>query len=76
MRPLPETLGTSRLRLRCAVTADASSIFQSYAQDPTVCRFLIWRPHTSESITQDFIATCVEEWKTGNRLPYVITELR
>ena len=75
MHPLPKALNTSRLRLRCPVAADASAIFRSYTQDPNVCRFMIWLPHVSESVTQNFIASCVEEWKTGNRLPYVVTEL-
>ena len=76
MLPLPKALDTSRLRLRCPVAADASAIFQSYTQDPEVCRFMIWRPHASESVTEEFIASCVEEWKTGSRLPYVIAELQ
>ena len=75
MHPLPEALNTPRLRLRCPVAADASAIFQSYTQDPRVCRFMIWQPHVSESVTEEFIASCVKEWKTGSRLPYVITEL-
>ncbi len=36
---------------------------------------MVWRPHALESVTQEFIASCVEDWKTGSRLPYVITEL-
>lgn len=35
---------------------------------------MIWRPHASESITREFIGSCIEVWKTGDRLPYVITE--
>ena len=75
MLPLPQTLNTSRLHLRGPAASDASAIFQSYTQDPEVCRFMIWRPHASESVTQEFIASCVEEWQSGNRLAYVITEL-
>ena len=75
MLPLPETLNTPRLRLRCPVTADASAIFQSYTQVLEVFRYMIWKPHASESVTQDFIASCIDGWKTGSRLPYVITEL-
>ena len=74
MHPLPEVISTARLRLRSPVIADASTIFRSYTQDPEVCRFMIWMPHTSESVTRDFIASCVEIWKTGICLPYVITE--
>lgn len=75
MHPLPATLDTPRLHLRGPVLADANAIFQSYAQDPQVCRFMIWRPHASESVTRQFIASCIEEWKTGSRRPYVINEL-
>jgi [ribosomal protein S5]-alanine N-acetyltransferase len=75
MRHLPETLNTSRLHLRCPIAADASAIFRSYAQDLKVCRFMIWQPHASESVTQEFIASCGDAWMVGNRLPYVITEI-
>ena len=56
------------------MAVDASAIFRSYAQDEQVCRFMIWKPHASESITQEFTASCVEAWEAGSRLPYVITE--
>jgi ribosomal-protein-alanine N-acetyltransferase len=73
-RHLPDEFCTQRLRLRCPVIADASVIFQSYAQDLEVCRFMVWKPHDLEAVTREFIATCVEAWKIGERLPYVITE--
>lgn len=53
---------------------DATAIFRSYAQDPLVCRFMIWTPHTSEAVTEAFLAACIDAWKAGERLPYVITE--
>jgi [ribosomal protein S5]-alanine N-acetyltransferase len=71
---LPEQLTTPRLRLRRPTVADASAIFQSYAQDPEVCRFMVWKPHESEAETAAFMTACVEAWKTGRQLPYVITE--
>lgn len=71
---LADEINTQRLHLRCPVIADASVIFQSYAQDPEVCRFMVWKPHDSEAVTHEFIASCIDAWKTGVRLPYVITE--
>ena len=53
---------------------DAESIFRAYAQDPLVCRFLVWRPHESVAVTQQFIASCIEDWEAGKRYPYVIAE--
>ena len=74
MHRLPETIETSRLRLRGPVIADASDIFAAYTQDPKVCKYMIWRPHASESITREFIEACISDWQAGVRLPYVITE--
>ena len=35
---------------------------------------MIWKPHASESVTREFIASCIEAWQAGTRRPYVITE--
>lgn len=35
---------------------------------------MIWRPHASEVVTQEFIASCIEAWKSGTRFAYVITK--
>lgn len=75
MNPLPETLSTARLHLRCPVMDDAGAIFRSYAQDPQVCRFMIWVPHVSLAATEDFIASCVAAWAAGSRKAFVITEI-
>ena len=72
--PLPELIETPRLRLRRPVIADASAIFQAYAQDREVCRFMVWTPHASEAVTREFIESCFAVWESGERLPYVITE--
>lgn len=73
-RPLPDTLQTARLHLRVPVPADAGALFRAYTQDPAVCRFMIWTPHASEDDTRKFLASCVDAWAGGQRLPYVITE--
>ena len=58
--PLPERIDAQRLRLRSPVIDDAKVIFESYAQDPLVCRYMIWAPHESEGVTRAFIASCIE----------------
>jgi ribosomal-protein-alanine N-acetyltransferase len=73
-RLLPEQINTKRLRLRQPQVADSRSIFHAYTQDVEVCRFMIWRPHVSETVTREFIESCLAAWKAGDRLPYVITE--
>jgi [ribosomal protein S5]-alanine N-acetyltransferase len=47
---LPDTFHRARLKLRLIEPKDAGPIFDSYAQDATVTRFVIWRPHQSRSV--------------------------
>jgi RimJ/RimL family protein N-acetyltransferase len=71
---LPQEFKTARLRMRAPALSDASTLFDSYTQDVEVCRFMIWTPHASEAITREFLSWCEQVWKTGETLPYVITE--
>lgn len=68
----PETLETRRLLLRRAAPADAEQIFQAYAQDPEVTRFLVWRPHRSVDTVRQFLEACDARWQMGQAYPYVI----
>ena len=70
---LPPTIDTPRLRLREPRGSDAAGIFSAYAQDPAVCRFMIWKPHASEAASDEFIAWCIAAWQGGACRPYVIT---
>lgn len=56
----PDLFETSRLTLRPIEAGDADAVFEGYAKDPMVSRFLIWRPHVSVAETQAFIAYCLE----------------
>jgi [ribosomal protein S5]-alanine N-acetyltransferase len=75
MHLLPDNLSTSRLHLRRPVNDDAGAIFRAYAQDLRVCRFMVWVPHASESVTREFVDSCVAAWETGSSRAFVITEL-
>ena len=52
---------------------DAEAIFNSYAQDSVVTRYLIWRPHKNIQETKRFLADCAVAWEGYVRFPYVIT---
>lgn len=54
----PERLDTARLLLRPIAPIDAAAIFDGYAQDPEVTRFLTWRPHATIAETETHIARC------------------
>lgn len=70
--PLPEQIETKRLLLRRPRADDARAIFESYAQDPLVCKYMIWSAHRDLAETQDFIALCMQAWESGSRRPYVL----
>jgi [ribosomal protein S5]-alanine N-acetyltransferase len=69
-----EEIQTQRLCLRRPEPTDAVAIFQGYTQDPEVCRFMIWTPHASESVTHTFIDSCMKAWEQGDRFAYMVTE--
>jgi ribosomal-protein-alanine N-acetyltransferase len=56
---LPDTFRTARLVLRPIVPEDAGPIFDGYASDPEVSRFLTWRPHHGRGDTDAYIAGCM-----------------
>jgi [ribosomal protein S5]-alanine N-acetyltransferase len=72
MKP-PGHIETERLVLRIPSVADAEAIFNSYAQDSQVTRYLIWRPHKNIQETKCFLADCAVAWEGNVRFPYVIT---
>jgi len=68
----PERIETLRLFLRRAVLEDASAIFERYARDPEVTRYLTWRPNESVEQTQDFLRRCADFWERNVALPWAI----
>lgn len=69
---LPERLQTPRLILREPRKADAMHIFDAYAQDTEVARYMAWRPHQFVRETDDFISYCIQGWASGRSRPYVL----
>src|ERR1700738_5039668 len=55
----PDTFQTARLTLRSIAMEDAGPIFEGWAQDTDVTRFLIWQPHQDRSETEVYIGRCV-----------------
>jgi RimJ/RimL family protein N-acetyltransferase len=72
LRP-PETIETERLLLRPPRHSDARAIFEGYAQDTEVVRYLVWRPHEDLRETEQFLARCATGWQTGEEFPWAIT---
>jgi RimJ/RimL family protein N-acetyltransferase len=68
----PEQLVTERLVLRRPVAADAPAIFERYACDAEVTRYLAWPRHTSLDDTRVFLGFSDAEWRRWGCGPYVI----
>jgi len=64
---LPDGFRTARLIARPIRPADSGAIFQTYAQDKEVTRFMTWRPHRSRADTDRYIAHCLDEPPTSMR---------
>ena len=70
---MPEQIETERLILRTPSPDDAIAIFEGWAQDPDVTRYLTWRPHQRIQQTREFVQGCLEAWEHGTRFPYMVT---
>ncbi len=55
---LPRRFETKRLLLRESAPADATAIYDAYATDAAVTRFLTWPPHRSIADTHAYLALC------------------
>ena len=66
------TLETNRLTLRRFTPADAQDMFDNWASDPTVTRFLTWPAHPSVEVTGRVIADWVKAYENGEYFNWAI----
>lgn len=71
-QPFTKNLSTERLFLRQPRLSDSTEIFTSYSQDPDVTKYMIWKPHKSETETQDFLKFVLQAWELETEFHYVI----
>jgi ribosomal-protein-alanine N-acetyltransferase len=72
MKP-PERVETEHPVLRKPHTNDALAIFEGWAQDHEVTRYLTWHLHQRVEQTQEFSGSCLFAWEREIRFPYAIT---
>jgi RimJ/RimL family protein N-acetyltransferase len=65
-------LTTDRLHLRPPRPDDAQAIYDGYARDPDVARYVIWRPHASIEETHDFLRTFIAAGARDGDYPWII----
>jgi RimJ/RimL family protein N-acetyltransferase len=63
---------TSRLYLRPPTLEDAEAVFQQYAQDTEVTKYMTWRPHANIQTTREFIERCLAVWENETTFPWMI----
>jgi RimJ/RimL family protein N-acetyltransferase len=68
----PVQIETARLSLRQPGIDDALAIFERYASDPEVTRFLGWPRHRTVEDTQAFLQFSAAEWERWPAGPYLI----
>jgi RimJ/RimL family protein N-acetyltransferase len=66
------TIATERLILRPPRREDAEAIYQAYATDPEVARYVIWKPHRSIEETVAFLDHFLEHAE-GDGYPWIMT---
>jgi RimJ/RimL family protein N-acetyltransferase len=61
---------TDRLLARPPTFADAQVIFENYASDPEVAKYMTWRPHRDVVETLEFLGRCERVWVDGSAFPW------
>jgi [ribosomal protein S5]-alanine N-acetyltransferase len=69
---MDERIETARLVLTRPTVADAQAIFERYASDPAVTRYLAWPTHRSVDDTRLFIDFSESEWSRSPAGPLLI----
>jgi RimJ/RimL family protein N-acetyltransferase len=68
----PEKITSERLLLRMPMMEDAFPIFELYAQDQEVTKYLTFDPHQSIKDTKSFLKRCLNNWKNNTSFPWTI----
>jgi RimJ/RimL family protein N-acetyltransferase len=69
----PEVIATKRLMLRRPRLSDADDIFDHYAADPEVTRYVTWRPYKDRSEVAPFLQSRLARWDSGEEYSWAIT---
>jgi [ribosomal protein S5]-alanine N-acetyltransferase len=69
---LEEKYETGRLILRKPKFEDHIGIYNNWAQDKDVTKYLEWVPHNSIDTTKEFINICIKQWNDKRIFPFII----
>lgn len=61
-----KTFESSRLRLRPININDADYLFNNWAQELTIAKYMTWIPHDNIKQTKQFVASCIKGWNRND----------
>lgn len=67
-----QIIETKRLILRCARMEDAQAMYDNWAFDPEVTKFLTWPPHASAEVTRAVLQSWVEKYEESGWYQWMI----
>ncbi len=67
-----QAIQTERLLLRRFTPADAEAMFQNWANDPMVTRYVTWPPHGSLAVTQELLASWCQAYERDDNYNWAI----
>lgn len=67
-----QTLSTARLTLRRFTVEDADAMYQNWANDKRVTRFLTWQPHESAEQTKRLLTLWCSEYEKPDYYSWAI----
>ncbi len=67
------TLETERLVLRRFTLKDAAPMYEHWACDPAVTRYMTWEPHASVEVTKELLRTWINSYDFPDYYQWVIT---
>lgn len=59
-------LTTKRLKLRRFTVDDAQDMFNNWASDAEVTKFVSWPPHSTPDLTRELLGKWVEEYEKSD----------
>ena len=68
----PSRLRSERLLLRLPAIGDAQAVYERYAADPEVTRYLTWAPHESAETVAAFLEDLIGRIRAGEEMCWVI----
>jgi ribosomal-protein-alanine N-acetyltransferase len=69
----PAEFQTERLRLRFPTVGDADAIFEAYAADPDVTRYMTWVPHKAPATVETYLEEMVRRRQDGAEYTWAVT---